>query len=220
MLKLKLQYFGHLMQRVNSSGKDPDAGTGWGQEERGMTEDEMVGWHHQLSGHEFEQTLGDGEGQGNLACCSACGCKVSAQLRDWITEQQFFILLQLFFYYFFLFFLPFPHLSSLFPFFVRGLLFLISALLPMSRIPGDLFFYLWMKFIITAKFTHVPPWIPAMPLTMTDKCLSSGFTSCQQLKCISRSTSNLTSPKGNLLTCIVKLPFLAFPPWLMLDQGT
>ena len=43
-------------------GKDPDAGKDWGQEEKGMTEDEMVGWHHRLNGHEFEQTLGDGEG--------------------------------------------------------------------------------------------------------------------------------------------------------------
>ena len=50
MLKLKLQYFGHLMQRV---GKDPDAGRDWGQEEKGMTEDEMAGWHYQLDGHGF-----------------------------------------------------------------------------------------------------------------------------------------------------------------------
>ena len=50
-------------------GKDPDAGKDWRQEEKGMTEDEMVGWHHQLNGHEFEQTLGDSEGQGSLACC-------------------------------------------------------------------------------------------------------------------------------------------------------
>ena len=48
-----------------------------GQEEKGMTEDEMAGWHHQLHGHEFEQALGDGEGQGSLACCSAWGCKES-----------------------------------------------------------------------------------------------------------------------------------------------
>ena len=46
MLKLKLQYFGHLVQRVDSIGKDPDAGTDWGQEEKGTTEDEMAGWHH------------------------------------------------------------------------------------------------------------------------------------------------------------------------------
>ena len=53
------------------TGKNPDAGKDWGQEERGVTEDEMVGWHHQLSGHMFEQTLGDSEGQGSLACCSS-----------------------------------------------------------------------------------------------------------------------------------------------------
>ena len=56
-------------------GKDPDAGRDWGQEEKGMTEDEMVGWHHQLYGHEFEQALGVGDGQGSLACCSPWGCK-------------------------------------------------------------------------------------------------------------------------------------------------
>ena len=50
--------------------KDPGAGKDWRWEEKGMTEDEMVGWHHWLNGHEFEQVLGDGEGQGSLACCS------------------------------------------------------------------------------------------------------------------------------------------------------
>ena len=55
--------------------KDPDVGKDWWQEEKGMTEDEMVGWHHQLNGHEFEQALGAGEGQGSLACCSPWGCK-------------------------------------------------------------------------------------------------------------------------------------------------
>ena len=54
MLKLKLQYFGHLMQRVDSLGKDSDAGRDWGREEKGTTEDEMAGWHHRLDGHEFE----------------------------------------------------------------------------------------------------------------------------------------------------------------------
>ena len=57
--------------------KDSDAGKEWRQGQKGMTEDEMVGWHHWLNGHEFEQTLGDGEGQGSLACCSPCGCKES-----------------------------------------------------------------------------------------------------------------------------------------------
>ena len=51
-------------------GKAPDAGKDWGQEEKGMTEDKMVGWHYQLNGDKFEQTLGNGEGQGSLACCS------------------------------------------------------------------------------------------------------------------------------------------------------
>ena len=53
MLKLKLQYFGHLMRRAGSLF-DSDAGRDWGQEEEGMTEDEMAGWHHRLNGHEFE----------------------------------------------------------------------------------------------------------------------------------------------------------------------
>ena len=57
------------------TGKDPDAGSDWGQEEKETTEDEVVGWHHQLDGHEFEQALGVGDGQGSLACCSPCGCK-------------------------------------------------------------------------------------------------------------------------------------------------
>ena len=69
MLKLKLQYFGHLMWRTDSLEKT-NAGEDWRQEEKGMTEDEMVGWHHQLNGHEFEQAPGVGEGQGSLACCS------------------------------------------------------------------------------------------------------------------------------------------------------
>ena len=56
-------------------GKDPDAGKDWGQEEKGVTENEMVGWHHWLKGHESEHTPGDGEGQGSLVCWSPWGCK-------------------------------------------------------------------------------------------------------------------------------------------------
>ena len=55
--------------------KDPDAGKDWEQEEKGMTEDEMVGWHHQLNEHGFEWTLGVGDGQGDLACCGSWGHK-------------------------------------------------------------------------------------------------------------------------------------------------
>ena len=58
-------------------GKDPDAGKDWRQEEKGVTEDEMVGWHHQLDGREFEQAPGVGDGQGSLVCCSPWGFKGS-----------------------------------------------------------------------------------------------------------------------------------------------
>ena len=75
MLNLKLQFIGHLMPRTDSLEKDPDAGKDRRQEEKRMTEDEMVGWHHQLNGHEFEQAPGVGDGQGNLAFCSPWGCK-------------------------------------------------------------------------------------------------------------------------------------------------
>jgi len=75
MLKLKLQYFDHLIQRL--TGKDPDGGKDQRWEENGTTKDEMVGWHHQLGGHEFEQALGVGDGQGSLVCCSPWGHKES-----------------------------------------------------------------------------------------------------------------------------------------------
>ena len=58
-------------------GKDPDAGKGWGQKEKAVTNNDIVGWHHRLNGREFEQTLGDSERQGSLPCCS-----------PWVTEQQ------------------------------------------------------------------------------------------------------------------------------------
>ena len=82
MLKLQLQYFGHLShwkrplcwQRLKAGGE-------------GMTEDEMVGWHHWLSGHEFEKTPEDSEGQGNLACYSLWGCKSQTWLSNWLTTN-------------------------------------------------------------------------------------------------------------------------------------
>ena len=64
-------------------GKKPDAGKVLRQEENGTTEDEMVGWHHQLDGHEFEQAPGIGDGQENLACCSPWGYKLTQKLSDW-----------------------------------------------------------------------------------------------------------------------------------------
>ena len=77
MLKLKLQYFGQLMQRADSLERP------WCWErlkpggEKGMTEDETVGWHHWFNGHELGKTLGDAEGQGGLACCSPWGSQES-----------------------------------------------------------------------------------------------------------------------------------------------
>ena len=64
-------------------GKDPDAGKDWRGEERGTTEDKMVGWHHWLNIYEFEQAPGDGEGQGSLWCCSPWGCKES-DVTEWL----------------------------------------------------------------------------------------------------------------------------------------
>ena len=63
------------MQRTDSLKKNPHYGKDWRQEEKGMTEDEMVGWHHRLNGHEFEKAPGVGEGQGGLVCCSPWGHK-------------------------------------------------------------------------------------------------------------------------------------------------
>ena len=68
---LKLQYFGHLMQRASALEKTLMLGKDWRQEEKGTTEDEMVGWHHWLNGHKFDQAPGDCEGQGSLACVPA-----------------------------------------------------------------------------------------------------------------------------------------------------
>ena len=66
-------------------GKDPDASKDWGQEAKGMTEDELVRWHHRLNGHEFGQARGVGDGQGGLACCGSWGCKESdmTERLDW-----------------------------------------------------------------------------------------------------------------------------------------
>ena len=82
MLKLKLQYFGHLMQTADPLEKTLI----WGKKakEKRAAGDEMVGWHHRLNRHEFEQILGDNEGQGSLACCSPWGCRVRHNL---VTEQ-------------------------------------------------------------------------------------------------------------------------------------
>ena len=67
--------------------KDPDAGKDWGQEEKRMTEDAMVGWHHWLNGHKSGQILGDGEGQGSFACCSPWGHRES-DTTEWLNSNK------------------------------------------------------------------------------------------------------------------------------------
>ena len=83
MLKLKLQYFDHLIWRADSLEKALMLGKTEGEEEKGMTGDEMIGWHHWLNGHEFEPALGNSEGQGSLVCYSPWGPKESD-----MTEQE------------------------------------------------------------------------------------------------------------------------------------
>ena len=75
MLKLKLQYFGRLTETANSLEKTLILVKDKRQEKKGAGEDEMIGWHHQFNGPEFEQARGDGEGQGSLASCSSWGRK-------------------------------------------------------------------------------------------------------------------------------------------------
>ena len=85
MLKWKLQYFDHLMWRANLLEKSLMLGKIEGRRRRGW-QDEMVRWHHWLNGHEFEQTLGNSEGQGSLACCSLWGCKES-DMTEWLNNN-------------------------------------------------------------------------------------------------------------------------------------
>ena len=77
MLKLKLQYFGHLMRRADSFEKTLMLGKIEGRRRRGQQKDEMVGWHYRLSGDEFEKAPGVGDGQGSLAYCNPWGHKES-----------------------------------------------------------------------------------------------------------------------------------------------
>ena len=84
MLKLKLQYLATYAESW-LIWKDPDAGKDWGQEKKGMTENEMVRWHHQQNGHGFGWTPGVGDRQGGLVCCASWGCKEldTTELLNW-----------------------------------------------------------------------------------------------------------------------------------------
>ena len=77
-----------MMQRADSiEKKNPDAGKDWRQEEKGTTEDEMVGWHHRLNGHVFEQIAGDGEGQGSMMCSSPWGRR-ELDTTEWLNNNK------------------------------------------------------------------------------------------------------------------------------------
>ena len=78
---------GWMKRKLESRLLGDDAGRDWGQEEKGMTEDEMAGWHHWLDGHEFEEVPGIGDGQGGLAYCNSWGCRVG---HDWATEMNWY----------------------------------------------------------------------------------------------------------------------------------
>ena len=86
--KLKLQILWPPDEKRWLIRKDPDAGKDWGQEEKGTTEDDMVGWHHWLNGHEFEKAPGDCEGQGSLVCCSSWVAKSWTWLSDWTRTES------------------------------------------------------------------------------------------------------------------------------------
>ena len=87
MLKLRLQILRLPDTKSQLTGKDPDAGKRWGQEEKGVTKDEMVGWHHTHNGYAFEQTPRDNEGQGSLACCSPWAHKeLDTTELNWLTK--------------------------------------------------------------------------------------------------------------------------------------
>ena len=87
VLKLKLPILWPLDAKSRLIGKDPDAGKDWRQQEKGMTEDEMVGWHHRLSGHEFEQAPGDGKDR-EAWCAAVHGVTKSQTWREWLNNNK------------------------------------------------------------------------------------------------------------------------------------
>ena len=87
MLKLELQYFGRLIRRANLLEKTRMLGKIEGRRRRGWQSMKMVGWHHRFNGHEFEQTLGESDGQGSLAFCSPWGCK-ELDTTEWLNNRE------------------------------------------------------------------------------------------------------------------------------------
>ena len=85
MLKLKFQYYSNMKSQL--IGKDPDAGNDWGQEEKRVAQDEMVGWHHWLYGHEVERIPGDSGGQRSLECYNLWGLK-ELNTTEWLNKNN------------------------------------------------------------------------------------------------------------------------------------
>ena len=104
MLKLKLQYFSHLIRRTDSLEKT-HVGKDWSQEEKGITEDEMVGWYHQLNGHESEQAPGVGDGQESVACYSPWGCKES-DMTERLNWTDWWMYTYMYIFHYFNYYLP------------------------------------------------------------------------------------------------------------------
>ena len=171
-------------------GKHPDAGKGWGQEKR-VTEDKMVGWHHQLNGYKFEQTLGDGEEQRRLVCCSPWGHKELGYVL--VTEQQqrrgdqgevIFVIWTLFM------------LLSLFRHDYKVVLFL-----PWSVVVSE-WAYVMLVFLRWLMFTRRAPW----PSSEQHSGLADS----------SRSTSAIRGTLLFLHFLILKLVFLSLIFWMHL----
>ena len=120
MLKLKLQYLGYLMWRADTFEKTLMLWNDWAKAEKGRTEDDRAGWHHWLNGHEFGWTLGVGDGQGGLACCSSWGSKESGTTEwlnwSWYILKIKYISITLYFYSSIYTFKVFEIIFYIFPF--------------------------------------------------------------------------------------------------------
>ena len=157
------------MQESQLIGKDPDAGKDWGQE-NGATEDEMVGWHHRPNGCEFEQTPGDSEGQGSLACCSSWVTKSQTRLSDWTTTATTISFIYLFIYLFWphhvacMILVPQPRIrpSEIWQWKLRVLT---------TRPPGKSLQYLLKVDIIKSRRRQ---WYPSTPVLLPGKSMDGG----------------------------------------------
>ena len=172
-------------------GIDPDAGKDWRQEEKGMTEDETVGWHHQVNGQEFEHAPGAGDGQGNLACCSRWGHKGWTWLSDWTELMEYYIIKHLEFLCKIIVLCLLLHTS-------KNLMTIILDLLHLQLFGIKLNFR--SSFIISLRFYF------------TTKTWNNAPMSIMYLKIITISDTTPLNRKGNstILNCFVNFSFQSF----------